>query len=96
MTVHRYHPDEDREDNPNSVLWDDCDRCHEHTRDPINSLDGNHLVRLMLQEHVNMDSMTDNEWAAVVNVHYVMDRAIKVLKLMPIIDEALARMREEA
>lgn len=30
MSVHRYHPDPEREDPEDAVLYDDCERCAEH------------------------------------------------------------------
>ena len=31
MTAHRYHPDPDKSDHPDAILFDDCDRCAEQT-----------------------------------------------------------------
>jgi hypothetical protein len=34
MSTHRYHPNPDRGDPPNAILFDDCPRCAEHAKHP--------------------------------------------------------------
>jgi hypothetical protein len=46
MTIHRYHPDPDRHDPPDALLFDDCERCTEHA-EQIVSLDTFHLQTLL-------------------------------------------------
>ncbi len=29
--IHRFHPNPDRSDPPDAILWDDCERCDEQT-----------------------------------------------------------------
>ena len=44
MSLHRFHPNDD--DPPDAVLWDDCERCQQHTVYPYVTLDkGN--IRLL-------------------------------------------------
>lgn len=42
---HRYHPDPDRGDPPEAILWDDCEDCHHHAMEL--TLDGPSLHRLL-------------------------------------------------
>lgn len=45
MSIHRYHPDPDRHDPPDALLFDDCERCTEHAYQ-LFSLDTAHLRAL--------------------------------------------------
>ena len=46
MAVHRFHPDPARADDPEAILWDDCERCDEHTEHPHATLDKNNIINL--------------------------------------------------
>ena len=39
---HRYHPDPEKRDPQDAILYDDCTRCEQHSREP-RSLDPNNL-----------------------------------------------------
>lgn len=46
MTMHRYHPDPERGDPEDAILWDDCERCTQHARGPFISLDDDNVRAL--------------------------------------------------
>ena len=46
MTVHRFHPDPARGDPPNAILYDECECCAEHAKDP-RGLDREHLLAIV-------------------------------------------------
>jgi len=46
MTTHRFHPDPKLGDPPNAILFDDCERCAEHAKDP-RGLDREHLLAIV-------------------------------------------------
>jgi len=46
MTTHRFHPDPNLGDPPNAILYDDCERCAEHAKDP-RGLDREHLLAIV-------------------------------------------------
>ena len=70
MTVHRFHPNPDRGDPPNAILFDQCERCSEHAEDP-RGLDRENLLAIVKVcrtgqwDHV----MTDAERQAEGNVY---------------------------
>lgn len=43
---HRYHPDPEREDDPEAILFDDCDGCRENAEAPLEHLDAQNLRRV--------------------------------------------------
>ena len=55
---HRYHPDPERGDPPEAVLYDDCERCAEHAENPV-SLDARNL-------HKMWTLAQDDDWSLVV------------------------------
>ena len=41
---HRYHPDAD--DDPEAILWDDCDACCQNACSPLTLLDRQNIARI--------------------------------------------------
>ena len=81
MTAHRYHPDPDRNDPDDAILFDGCPRCTEHALAPWMSLDRFRLAQVMNPEREPVTS-TEKECAHVVKVQ--LERAqylMRVLKL---------------
>lgn len=63
MTVHAYHPD-----THTHGLADDCPRCLEHARHPLNSLDLENLAALRLRLNDDLAARSDTEALAMVNL----------------------------
>ena len=70
--VHRYHPDEDRGDPPDAVLWDDCERCDQHAKHPGAGLDAAHLLAL----YTLAEPQTENARVA----QYAIDLAVALTR----------------
>lgn len=66
MTSHRYHPDPERNDPPDAVLFDDCERCAERSIGP--SLQ----IARVLRER---DSLTVMEAIATASIAQTLSRA---------------------
>lgn len=47
MAMHRYHPDPGRDDDPDAILYDDCERCAQHAHNLV-SLDA-HNIRALFE-----------------------------------------------
>ena len=48
-SVHRYHPDPKRDDDPEAILWDDCEACLENAADPRKRMDGHSNAALQMR-----------------------------------------------
>lgn len=62
--THRYHPDPDRDDPPEAILWDDCEDCAQRA-EHLNTLDAGKLRRLVAVQEDDWDHIpTANERVA--------------------------------
>ena len=48
-SMHRYHPDDNRGDPVDAVLYDGCDRCHEHAA-TLYDLSAHNLLRIRVEQ----------------------------------------------
>lgn len=44
--MHRYHPDPERNDDPDAIVWDNCADCASAARSPLAKLDDDNVRRL--------------------------------------------------
>lgn len=43
---HRFHPDPERKDPEDAIVWDDCSACYQNSDDPFSLLDSTNLRRI--------------------------------------------------
>lgn len=43
---HRYHPDPEKGDPEDAIVWDDCEACKQNCDEPFRFLDSNNLRRI--------------------------------------------------
>ncbi len=82
--THRYHPDPDRGDPEDAVLFDGCERCDEHAAAPDAGLDPAHLLAL----YTLAEPRTDNERKA----KHRVNAAVRIIRA---IDREIDRRTDE-
>lgn len=76
--THRPHPDPEREDPENAVLYDDCERCEQHAKDPGVGLDAANLVALytLTQPRTGNERVASRKIGLAVRMTRIIDREI--------------------
>jgi hypothetical protein len=86
--THRYHPNPDRGDPEDAVLWDDCERCDEHAKDPGAGLDAGNLYTLNKRRIAGGPAPSHNEMKA-------MNRIGLAVRMTRIIDAEIDRRTDK-
>lgn len=76
--THRPHPDPERDDPEDAVLWDDCERCDEHAKNPGDGLDAAHLADLytLAQSRTYNEQKASHRIGLAVRMTRIIDREI--------------------
>ncbi len=82
--THRYHPNPEKADPEDAVLWDNCERCDEHAKSPNDGLDAGNLVAL----YTLARPRTDNERKASLKIGLA-------VRMTRIIDREIDRSTDE-
>lgn len=81
MTIHTIH-----EDSHTHGLADDCPRCAEHAEDPVSTLDGENLRRIVLlavDEDRFGNALTDTDLVAACKVLNLLERVGTISRYAP-------------
>ena len=78
MTVHTVHPDSHA-----YGLADDCERCAEHAKNPINTLDAANIRLLVQRVQNNAPARSNNEATAMENIRTALEHAASLFSVDP-------------
>lgn len=88
MPSHRFHPNLEAGEKP-AVLYDNCERCAEHAKDPFVSLDQGRISRLLDIATMEVEATTEMELAA---AGTIMEAVVKYNMLVICNREALVKL----